>query len=209
MLLIEADGKALLAEHGIAVPDGALVTEAPSATLPGEGPWMVKAQVPVGGRGKAGGVVRCTSPQEVAAAVQRMLGSRLKGHQVDACLIEQAATGEERYLSIMVDAASYGLRVIYSAQGGIDIEQSGSAQGRLCAPHAGAVAEALAELIAASPSMREHVAATAQLADMLLRANSRWPRSTRCSCPARGAWPATRRWWWTWVRSSASRASPR
>ena len=43
----------------------------------------------------------------------------------------------------MVDAASYGLRVIYSAHGGVDIERSGSAQGRLCPPHAGAVAEAL------------------------------------------------------------------
>ena len=53
-----------------------------------------------------------------------MLGTRLKGHQVEACLIEQAATGEERYLAVMVDAASYGLRVIYAAQGGIDIEQS-------------------------------------------------------------------------------------
>ena len=78
---------------------------------------MVKAQVPVGGRGKAGGVVRCDTPQDVAAAVQRMLGRRLKGHQVDACLIEQAVAGEERYLAVMVDAASYGLRVIYSAAG--------------------------------------------------------------------------------------------
>src|SRR5271168_5147024 len=147
MLLIEGDGKALFAEYGIAVPGGVVVTDVVPA-LPGDGPWMVKAQVPVGGRGKAGGVARCTSAHEVAAAVQRMLGSRLKGHQVDACLIEQAMTGEERYLAVMVDAASYGLRVIYSSQGGVDVEQSGSAQGRLCPPHAGAVAEALAELIA-------------------------------------------------------------
>ena len=137
MLLIEADGKALLAEHGVTVPEGMLVTDATIGELPdGDGPWMVKAQVPVGGRGKAGGVVRCASPQDVAAAVQRMLGSRLKGHQVDACLVEQAAAGEERYLAVMVDAASYGLRVIYSARGGVDIEQSGSAQGRLCPPDA-------------------------------------------------------------------------
>ena len=69
---------------------------------------MVKAQVPVGGRGKAGGVVRVTRRQDVAAAVERMLGGRLKGHQVDACLIEQAVGGEERYLAVMVDAANYG-----------------------------------------------------------------------------------------------------
>jgi succinyl-CoA synthetase beta subunit len=164
VLLIEADGKALLAEHGVAVPDGVLVTDATIGDLPGEGPWIVKAQVPVGGRGKAGGVVRCDTPQDVSAAVQRMLGHRLKGHQVDACLIEQAATGDEHYLAIMVDAASYGLRVIYSAQGGIDIEQSGSAQGRLCAPHPGAVTEALAELNAAAPI----VAVARAMTDMLL-----------------------------------------
>ena len=170
MLLIEADGKALLAEHGVTVPAGVLVTDATIGDLPGDGPWMVKAQVPVGGRGKAGGVVRCASPQDVAAAVQRMLGTRLKGHQVDACLIEQAAVGEERYLAIMVDAASYGLRVIYSAQGGVDIEQSGSAQGRLCPPDADAVAEALDELIAGEPeAWRGHVAAVGRrLAEMLL-----------------------------------------
>jgi succinyl-CoA synthetase beta subunit len=56
VLLIEADGKTLLAQHGVAVPTGVLVTAAP-AEYPGAGPWMVKAQVPIGGRGKAGGVV--------------------------------------------------------------------------------------------------------------------------------------------------------
>jgi len=102
VLLIEADGKALLAEHGVAIPEGTLVTDASAiGPLPGAGPWMVKAQVPVGGRGKAGGVVRCASPQDVAAATARLLGSRLKGHQVEACLVEQAVVGEERYLAVM------------------------------------------------------------------------------------------------------------
>ncbi|MEA2773746.1 MAG: succinyl-CoA synthetase beta subunit [Acetobacteraceae bacterium] len=170
MLLIEADGKALFAEHGIPIPAGVVVTnDVPS--LPGDGPWMVKAQVPVGGRGKAGGVVLCHSRTEVEAAVAGMLGSRLKGHAVDACLVEQAAIGQERYLAIMVDAASYGLRVIYSAQGGVEIEHSSSAQGRLCSPHPGAVAEALAELIADEPAdWRDQVAAIGKaLASLLIQ----------------------------------------
>jgi succinyl-CoA synthetase beta subunit len=170
VLLIEADGKTLLAEHGIAVPTAILVTEATTGNLPGNGPWMVKAQVPVGGRGKAGGVVRCSSQQDVAAAVARLIGTRLKGHQVNACLVEQVATGEERYLSVMVDPASYGLRVIYSVAGGVDIEQSGAAQGRLCAPHPSAVTDALAELIADEPQpLRGHIAEVGhKLANMLL-----------------------------------------
>jgi succinyl-CoA synthetase beta subunit len=170
VLLIEADGKALLAEYGVAVPEATLATDAAIADRPGDGPWLVKAQVPVGGRGKAGGVVRCDTSQDVATALQRMLGSRIKGHQVDACLIERAIAGEERYLAIMVDAANYGFRVIYSAQGGVDIEQSGSAQGRPCAPHADAVVDALAELMAGEPEeWRGHIAAVARrLADMLI-----------------------------------------
>jgi succinyl-CoA synthetase beta subunit len=145
VLLIEADGKALLAESGIAVPDAVLAFDAAIDSLPGEGPWVVKAQVPVGGRGKAGGIARCDTPHGVAAAVHRMLGGRLKGHPIDACLIEQAVTGEERYLAVMVDAASYGLRVIYSAQGGVKIEQSG-AHSRLCEADAAEAAAALAAL---------------------------------------------------------------
>ncbi len=150
MLLIEADGKALFAEHGIPVPVGVVATDA-GVLPPSAGPWMVKAQVPVGGRGKAGGITRCASAAEVSTATGRMLGSRLKGHQVDACLIEQAATGQERYLSVMVDAAGYGFRVIWSAAGGVEIEQSGTAQGRLCPPDPDAVAAALAEMIADEP----------------------------------------------------------
>ena len=164
MLLIEADGKALLTEHAIAAPDGVLVVDATIGDLPGDGPWMVKAQVPVGGRGKAGGVVRCEAPQDVAAAVHRMLGQRMKGHRVETCLVEQAVTGDERYLAVMVDAASYGLRVIYGAQGGVDVEQAGSAQGRLCAPDAEAIAAALAEL-GAEPYL---VATGRRLAEMLI-----------------------------------------
>jgi succinyl-CoA synthetase beta subunit len=173
VLLIEADGKALFAAHGIAVPAGVVVTGAAPVALPGvgsRGPWMVKAQVPVGGRGKAGGVARCLTEADVFAAVAGMLGTRLKGHAVDACLIEQAATGEECYLAVMVDPASYGLRVIWSAQGGVGIEESGAAAGRLCPPHPGAVTEALAELIAGAPdAWRGHVAAIGRrLAELLL-----------------------------------------
>jgi succinyl-CoA synthetase beta subunit len=170
MLLIEVDGKALFAAHGIAVPAGIVVTGATAVALPGDGPWMVKAQVPVGGRGKAGGVARCPTEADAFASAARMLGTRLKGHAVDACLIEQAATGEECYLAVMVDAASYGLRVIWSAHGGVGIEETDGAEGRLCPPHPAAVAEALADLIAGAPdAWRGQVAAIGRkLGELLL-----------------------------------------
>ena len=152
MLLIEADGKELFAGHGIAVPNGVQVTTPDLPELPGTGPWIVKAQVPAGGRGKAGGVLRCQSPEHVRQALRQLLGSRVKGHVVEACLVEQAAAGEERYLAVMVDAASYGLRAIYARAGGVDIEQSGTAFGRLCPPDADAAAAAFAALAADEPS---------------------------------------------------------
>ena len=170
MLLIEADGKALFAEYGIAVPAASLVTDASAIELPGAGPYVVKAQVPVGGRGKAGGVLRCASSHDVTAAVRQMLGMRLKGHQVDACLVEHAVAGEERYLAVMVDAASYGVRVIWSAQGGVEIEHAGAAQDRVCAAEAGAIADAITQLVASEPpAWRDEVAAIgARLATLLL-----------------------------------------
>lgn len=170
MLLIEADGKALFRAHGIPVPPAVVATD-DSAVAPGMGPWVVKAQVPAGGRGKAGGIVRCDSLEAVEAATGRLLGSRLKGHQVEACLIEQVATGEERYLSVMVDAAGYGLRVIWSAAGGIEIEESGATQGQLCPPHPGAVSEALVEMLADEPeAWRAQVAGIGhQLAEMVMQ----------------------------------------
>ena len=154
VLLIEADGKALFAEYGIPIPAGVVVTGAVPA-LPGDGPWMVKAQVPVGGRGQAGGILRCGSRDEVVAACAGMLGRRLKGHQVEACLVEQCVAGQERYLSMMVDPASYGLRVIYAVEGGMAVEQSAAVRERLCTPDRPAVKQALAELIADEPAARQ------------------------------------------------------
>src|SRR5580692_733059 len=128
MLLIEADGKALFAEHGIAVPAGHVVTAADVIAPPADtGPWIVKAQVPIGGRGKAGGIRRCGSADDVAAAVRAMLGTRLKGHVVEACLIEQIVSGTEHYLALMVDPPNYGVRVIYLAEGGMEVEHGDGA----------------------------------------------------------------------------------
>jgi len=173
MLLIEADGKALFAEHGIAIPAGHVVTAGDVIAPPADtGPWMVKAQVPVGGRGKAGGVRRCGSPDEVADAVRGMLGGRLKGHAVEACLIEQVAGGAERYLSLMVDPPTYGVRVIYLTEGGVNVEHGDGADrsGRTCAPELAAIVATLNGLLAhEAEAIRAQVADVGRkLAEMLL-----------------------------------------
>lgn len=125
MLLIEVDGKSLFRQVGILIPDGVVVeTEMSLPALPGDGPWVVKAQVPVGGRGKAGGVAVCRTRQEVVDAVRRMIGQSIRGHVVRACLIERAVAGAEAYVSLVVDPAEGAVRVMYSDDGGVDIEQT-------------------------------------------------------------------------------------
>ena len=132
MLLIEADGKALLAEHGVVVPAAVLTTNAtvgdlkdrsPGINLSGNGPWMVKAQVPVGGRGKVGGIVRCDTPQEAAGAARRLLGQRLKGHQVDVCLIEQKVTGASQTSST---SPSFGSAATRSGSAVLSTDRGGT-----------------------------------------------------------------------------------
>jgi succinyl-CoA synthetase beta subunit len=170
VLLVEADGKALLRRHGVVVPDG-IETATPIPELTGEGPWVVKAQVPVGGRGKAGGIARCTTIDAVNEALGRLLGSKLKTHTVETCLVEPVALGTERYLSIMVDAASYGLRVMYAADGGVDVEESESVRGLVCPPHPGAIGEALNELLQGEPAAwRNQVMSVGRnLAELLMK----------------------------------------
>jgi succinyl-CoA synthetase beta subunit len=155
MLLIEADGKALFRRTGIAIPAGVMVdAETALPALPGDGPWIVKAQVPVGGRGKAGGVVLCGTRQEATDAVQRMIGTSIRGHLVRACLIEETVQGTEAYVSLVVDAADGAVRVMYSADGGVDIEQAardGALMSRSCAADLAGVRAGIAALAADMP----------------------------------------------------------
>jgi succinyl-CoA synthetase beta subunit len=156
MLLIEADGKALLRTCGIPVPDGVVVDAAsPQPALVGDGPWVVKAQVPVGGRAKAGGVLWCRTRAEAADATRRMLGQTIRGHVVRACLIEEAVTGTEAYLSLMLDPQAGAVRVALSERGGIDIEtaaQEGALASTLCDAEGAAVTAGIERLAATMPA---------------------------------------------------------
>jgi len=122
MILLEYDAKVIMAERGIRVPRGVLIRS--PADLPADlaPPLMVKAQVPVGGRGKAGGVVKVTDATELAPAVGRMTGATIKGHRVRECLVEEVATGHECYIGFALDEASGDVNVLLSASGGIDVE---------------------------------------------------------------------------------------
>lgn len=124
LMLLEHDAKAVLAQCGIAVPKACLISsyeEVAHAPIPF--PAVVKAQVPVGGRGKAGGIVRAAAPSAALRATRELLGKTIKGHIVREIRIEELAAGRERYLSLTVDPRAGLVRVLASEHGGINVEQ--------------------------------------------------------------------------------------
>jgi succinyl-CoA synthetase beta subunit len=157
MLLLEADGKQLFRECGIAVPAGVRISDPQLGTVPpGAGPWIAKAQVPVGGRGKAGGVLKVPSLGELPSIVAGLLGLRIKGCETREVLVEEMSGGAEHYLAIMVDASAGGVRLIYSPQGGVDVEShaadGGAGFNELLPLDGDAIAAAASRLAALAPA---------------------------------------------------------
>lgn len=134
MNLHEYQGKRLLAEYGLSIPEGRVVTQvddvaAACQALGGER-WVVKAQVHAGGRGKAGGVECVDTPEAARAFAERWLGERLvtfqtnaNGQPVDRILIEQCTDiAHELYLGAVIDRAHQQIVIMASTEGGMEIE---------------------------------------------------------------------------------------
>ncbi len=131
----EYQAKELFARYGIPVPAGKVASTPEQAVEVaqslGNGPWMVKAQIHAGGRGKAGGVKFCKTVDDVKTAAAGMLGRNIETYQsagralpVNLVLVTEAGEiAKELYLSILVDRGSKTISFIASAQGGVDIEQ--------------------------------------------------------------------------------------
>ncbi|MDA1080476.1 MAG: ADP-forming succinate--CoA ligase subunit beta [Gemmatimonadetes bacterium] len=127
MNLHEYQAKDIMRSHGIATPAGDVVTMPEAAAESARkfgGPVMVKAQVHVGGRGKAGGVKFCKTPDEAREKAAAILGMTIKGLTVKKVLIAPAADiASEAYVGIIVDRERKKPVFMVSAAGGIDIEE--------------------------------------------------------------------------------------
>ncbi|MGI9540087.1 MAG: ADP-forming succinate--CoA ligase subunit beta [Miltoncostaeaceae bacterium] len=127
MDLFEYQGKQLFAAQGIPVPEGAAATTPAEARAAAEklgGRTVVKAQVQVGGRGKAGGIKLAESPDEAEAHASDILGMDIKGHTVHRVWVERASEiQEEYYASVTFDRGAKQPLVMLSAKGGVDIEE--------------------------------------------------------------------------------------
>lgn len=127
MDLFEYQGKQLFAAQGIPVPEGAPATTPAEARAAAEklgGRTVVKAQVQVGGRGKAGGIKLADSPDEAEAHATDILGMDIKGHTVHRVWVERASEIQrEYYASVTFDRGAKQPLVMLSAKGGVDIEE--------------------------------------------------------------------------------------
>jgi len=125
--LFEYQARDLFESHQIPVLAGAVATSADEAKAAAEkigGKVVVKAQVKVGGRGKAGGVKLAENPQDTFEKSAQILGMDIKGHTVKKVMIAQAAPiASEFYLSILLDRANRNFLVMASVAGGMDIEE--------------------------------------------------------------------------------------
>ncbi len=126
MKLLEYQAKEVLASLGITIPPGEVARTADEAAAACDrlGPGAVKAQVPVGGRGKAGGIKLARTPAEARSAAAQIIGMDIKGLKVPLVYCEAALDIErEIYLGFTVDRDARANILMLSAKGGMDIEQ--------------------------------------------------------------------------------------
>ena len=123
MMILEHEAKALLRSVGVAVPDGALIKPGAHAPRVKAYPVAVKAQVRSGGRGKQGGVIRANNARELKAAAKKLFATEFGGEKPEALLADPwLPIDRELYLSVTIDGAAEGYVVLYSPNGGVDIE---------------------------------------------------------------------------------------
>ncbi|MCW2637898.1 MAG: succinyl-CoA synthetase, beta subunit, partial [Dactylosporangium sp.] len=127
MDLYEYQGRELFARHGLPVLDGDVATTPDEAAAIAERLGVravVKAQVKVGGRGKAGGVKLAENAEELHGHAERILGMDIKGHTVHKVMVTTTASIEEEYyFSYLLDRANRTFLCIASTAGGMEIEQ--------------------------------------------------------------------------------------
>jgi succinyl-CoA synthetase beta subunit len=125
--LFEYEAKEIFSKYGIPTPLGELITSPKQARETAKrikGPVVIKAQVLVAGRGKAGGILFASSPEEAKLSSSRLLSSEIKGIRVQSILVEEKLSiRKELYFSITIDRSNRSYVGIASSEGGMEIEE--------------------------------------------------------------------------------------
>ncbi len=122
MKLLEHKAKEMLSRYGVPVPRGVVAS---SANLVKDFPYpaAIKAQVPIGGRGKAGGIKFAQNYEQAKEHMDQIIGMDIRGYEVKQVLVEEMVPeGKELYLSLMIDRRVGSTLLMASSEGGVDIE---------------------------------------------------------------------------------------
>jgi len=126
MKLLEYEAKKIFSEQGISIPKGKLIQsseELEDLSCKFSFPVVLKGQVPVGGRKKAGGITIAHDQNDAEASVSSLLGMRIHGYVVRKILVEEYLNvAKEAYISVTIDASEGAPVIVASSEGGVDIE---------------------------------------------------------------------------------------
>jgi succinyl-CoA synthetase beta subunit len=178
--LFEYQAKELFANYGVPIQQGKIATTPAEARAiaaefiaAGKPGVVIKAQVKVGGRGKAGGVKLASSPEEAEEKAGKILGMDIKGHTVHSVLVaEDINIAQEYYLSFLLDRSDRTFLAMCSVEGGVEIEEVARTNPQALAripvsPLTGVDAAKAAEIVAAGRLPEEARAGAAALAERM------------------------------------------
>ena len=121
MRLLEFEAKEIFKEYGVALPAGQLVSSEEEFNF--TAPTVLKAQIPIGGRGKAGGVVEVSSSEQAKAEIKNLLDKKIRGYGVGKLLAEEKVdVAREFFMAVTYDTVAKAPLAIFSPEGGVDIE---------------------------------------------------------------------------------------
>ena len=122
MRLLEYESKEILKKRGISVPPAQLISTSEGLQI--DGPAVLKAQIPLGGRGKAGGIVEVASQKEGQAKARELLSTRIRDYLPRKLLVEEKAdVVQELFMAITYDSLGKNPVAVFSQEGGVDIEE--------------------------------------------------------------------------------------
>jgi succinyl-CoA synthetase beta subunit len=122
MRLLEYESKNLLSQHKIPLPKNELVIAVEEINF--DFPVILKVQIPLGGRGKAGGVVEANNQKEAQQTINKLLETTIRGYTAKSILVEEKAEIEQEYfMAITYDTVAKLPLAIFSTEGGVDVEE--------------------------------------------------------------------------------------
>jgi succinyl-CoA synthetase beta subunit len=125
MRLLEYEAKAILANHGLPIPASRLVSPTNTPTL--QFPVVLKSQVPIGGRGKAGGIKVVKTETDLPDTVRTLFGLDIRGYRPNTLLAEELLEiDKEYYLSLVINNSAAEIELVAHTNGGVEVEENDS-----------------------------------------------------------------------------------